>query len=963
MFVLNDDLSIYATRGDIVFFSVSANEDGEPYSFKAGDVVRIKVYGKKDAESVVLQKDFPIIEDTQEVEIFLTEEDTKIGDVISKHKDYWYEIELNPYNNPQTIIGYDEDGAKVFRLFPEGDDIPEFVPSPEDIAVMDDELDMASTRPVQNQAIARAVVSLRAAFDEAKETITVKSNEAVESAAEAESAVAVERARIDNLIAHAENAKVSKDLGYMDFISEETKAKMDAKVNSDGVFATITVNLREANLIYGGTEMDVFIIPNECRPISVGVIHTEDGLDYIVNYDSTNKYYYLSLQAKDSVTVAPSGAGSVNMTYALGDYELSDIRIGADGETYESAGEAVRKQFSNVLNLQTDFTNLLPIWRENKKIGKLNGGTLGEPEYLDVRVVSNTNYGSYYVNLYVPDGCTKLMVLQKVKRISGDFSNYPHIYCYGSTNTMTDGATRLFRGSVELNGFEYYVNCVELKPGTKSIGIGGYSMKDQGVCEIDTNPVLFDISKFSNTTIEKFYNLLLTDVIEQYYEEYHGNAPYYAFYADEAEHAKTTDKADYAERSNRARSCYLAEPPAREKVTNTTEWSSTVTPTEDGFNIKLKETWGGVGFVREFIVGKKYLVIWQGTFADKVGFIKNSGSAWNQMSTKSIQVDGVNYYYGFAEAMADDKLDRILIHSRMSTESSVFDVTITELIPEFDITDEFVSTIIKGDALYIPELKERILNAEKAVHNHEWNNKNVLVIGDSLTAAGIWQKQLREVLGMNVTTHAKGGMGIVQCVDGENGAGEYDNETAASGTLYALNVNDVKGKDLIVFFAGYNNRGTEDGKVGDCYDPKTQSGRTIAGYTQYAINRIYEELAEAGNLTCRVVAITPHCAGKYGYIDADGYSEHPAGSGRTMRTLAQIMEDVAAYNSVPCLNLWETSGINRHTWCVFSASPTATNKDGTASGPYPYNNDQLHLNNAVGYPYLGKRIANWVQTI
>ena len=55
MFVLNDeDKSIYATRGDIVFFSVTATDEGEEYKFKAGDLVRIKVFGKKDAEDVVL---------------------------------------------------------------------------------------------------------------------------------------------------------------------------------------------------------------------------------------------------------------------------------------------------------------------------------------------------------------------------------------------------------------------------------------------------------------------------------------------------------------------------------------------------------------------------------------------------------------------------------------------------------------------------------------------------------------------------------------------------------------------------------------------------------------------------------------------------------------------------------------------------------------------------------------------
>ncbi len=168
MFTLNDDLSIYATRGDIVFFSVSAEEDGKPYKFQAGDVVRIKVFGKKDAENVVLQKDFPVAEITEKVRVYLSQEDTKIGEVISKYKDYWYEVELNPDTAPQTIIGYDEDGAKVFRLFPEGDDIPPYVPDikPEDIPIVDEELDLLSPRPVQNQAVAKAVAKLGAEIKE-----------------------------------------------------------------------------------------------------------------------------------------------------------------------------------------------------------------------------------------------------------------------------------------------------------------------------------------------------------------------------------------------------------------------------------------------------------------------------------------------------------------------------------------------------------------------------------------------------------------------------------------------------------------------------------------------------------------------------------------------------------------------------------------------------------------------------
>ena len=122
MFKINDDLSIYATRGDMIAFSVSADAGDSSYKFKEDDIVRIKVFEKKECHCVVLQKDFPGAGGSERVDILLTGEETKFGELISKPKDYWYEIELNPLTNPQTIIGYDEDGAKIFRLFPEGGD-------------------------------------------------------------------------------------------------------------------------------------------------------------------------------------------------------------------------------------------------------------------------------------------------------------------------------------------------------------------------------------------------------------------------------------------------------------------------------------------------------------------------------------------------------------------------------------------------------------------------------------------------------------------------------------------------------------------------------------------------------------------------------------------------------------------------------------------------------------------------
>lgn len=121
MFVINEDLTIECTRGDAAVFSVGANVNNEPYLFRVDDVVRFTVFGRKDCTDVVLQKDVKVTEEAELVEIELMSEDTKIGEVINKPVDYWYEVELNPETYPQTIIGYDEDGAKVFKLYPESE--------------------------------------------------------------------------------------------------------------------------------------------------------------------------------------------------------------------------------------------------------------------------------------------------------------------------------------------------------------------------------------------------------------------------------------------------------------------------------------------------------------------------------------------------------------------------------------------------------------------------------------------------------------------------------------------------------------------------------------------------------------------------------------------------------------------------------------------------------------------------
>ncbi len=163
MFTIDSDKTINVTRGDILYFSVSAkdSESGVKYTFQAGDIVRMNVYGKKECENVVLKKDFAVTTPCEEIEIYLDKVDTKIGETINKATDFWYEIVLNPDVKPQTIIGFDDEGAKIFKLYPEGEDTKEDEnESTDEFNDIDDELNLLSERPVKNSAIARAVAAL-----------------------------------------------------------------------------------------------------------------------------------------------------------------------------------------------------------------------------------------------------------------------------------------------------------------------------------------------------------------------------------------------------------------------------------------------------------------------------------------------------------------------------------------------------------------------------------------------------------------------------------------------------------------------------------------------------------------------------------------------------------------------------------------------------------------------------------
>ena len=125
MFKINSETKqVNLTRGDIASFKIKAmNDDGTYYQFKTGDVITLAIYEKKNLENTKLKKGVIVAEPSEDVILNLTSEDTKLDELTNKPIEYWYEITLKNTNSndEQTIIGYDENGAKIFKLYPEGE--------------------------------------------------------------------------------------------------------------------------------------------------------------------------------------------------------------------------------------------------------------------------------------------------------------------------------------------------------------------------------------------------------------------------------------------------------------------------------------------------------------------------------------------------------------------------------------------------------------------------------------------------------------------------------------------------------------------------------------------------------------------------------------------------------------------------------------------------------------------------
>ncbi len=113
MFKIKDNI-IHITRGD----KASINFAIDGYKFKTGDTLKLKVYEKNKLNyAPILKIKETITIPSEKVDFKLSSDETKFGKYENSVKEYWYEVTLN---DEETLLGYDEDGAKILYLYPEG---------------------------------------------------------------------------------------------------------------------------------------------------------------------------------------------------------------------------------------------------------------------------------------------------------------------------------------------------------------------------------------------------------------------------------------------------------------------------------------------------------------------------------------------------------------------------------------------------------------------------------------------------------------------------------------------------------------------------------------------------------------------------------------------------------------------------------------------------------------------------
>ena len=113
-----EDYLLDINRGNrLVFDYEISNGDDTNYIFKDDDIVTFSIYEEFGLEKEpVLSKSFKPTSGSDTIKIDIPKDEMKFSEMTNTYVDYWYEITLNE----ETTLGFDDLGAKIIRIYPEG---------------------------------------------------------------------------------------------------------------------------------------------------------------------------------------------------------------------------------------------------------------------------------------------------------------------------------------------------------------------------------------------------------------------------------------------------------------------------------------------------------------------------------------------------------------------------------------------------------------------------------------------------------------------------------------------------------------------------------------------------------------------------------------------------------------------------------------------------------------------------
>lgn len=152
---------------------------------------------------------------------------------------------------------------------------------------------------------------------------------------ETQAALALERARIDELAAMRGSNGEKKYAAAID-------GKHAVNINCNGTGALVSVKI---TAIPAGYDYAFEDIPAEFAPVSPGLVLGSDGVRVV--FGVNNGKVVLRILSTEAATSTAVYVGSYPLANPYID-ELGDIRVGADGATYPTAGDAVRGQFQKL---------------------------------------------------------------------------------------------------------------------------------------------------------------------------------------------------------------------------------------------------------------------------------------------------------------------------------------------------------------------------------------------------------------------------------------------------------------------------------------------------------------------------------------------------------------------------------------------------------------------------------------